>query len=402
MRAVDRIIIESGSYWSYYQWFLLGIYRLSDEFGYKVEARVPLSEWGYFHVPGKSRVSRVGLGVVSGKLGKPLDFCCYGKVEYTDGTSKRFALDMQDSPYMFSLRGLGSVDAYFKMQCPIDLDAEAYRLAPGVEIPWSATEHADGSPDPRDGHGPRGLIDLGPFRSRIHPIMIGPRRLAGSCTRGGLEAGYENYLSSRGSGKKGTLMCYFGDSEGPVPSSETDFGRFDVNSESQIVSFYAGKIEHPNVKRAKVADIIGSLGEGYDSRVIRRGNSDSGRSGKDRSLVVPLEDFCRHIAGFSYNFNVSGYRKSIPNRFIESFMVDTAIMTDELSIRWYLPFDDEVRETVEMGYLRDCDVDWAQVERDIRGLRPEADLAARVRDAYERKWSPEAVARYMLDVLDQS
>ena len=99
---------------------------------------------------------------------------------------------------------------------------------------------------------------------------------------------------------------------------------------------------------------------------------------------------------------MSGYRKSIPNRFIESFIVDTAIMTDELSIRWYLPFDDEVRETVEMGYLRDCDVDWAQVERDIRGLRPEADLAARVRDAYERKWSPEAVARYMLDVLDQS
>lgn len=402
MKRINRIVIEDGGNWTYYQWFLLGLYRLSDEFGYKVEARVPASEWGYFHLSARTRVARVGLRTISNAFGKPLDFCCYMRVEYADGSIKRLALDMQDSPYMFSLRGLRTVDAYFKMQCPVDLDANAYELAPGIEIPWSTTEHADGSADPHDGNGPRGLIDLGPYRSRIYPIMIGPRRLAGSCTRGDLEAGYQNYLASRGRDKQGVIMCYFGNSEGPVPSAVPDPGQLDVNSESQIMALYNGRIEHPNVKRAKVANIIGALGEGYDARVIHRGNSDSGRSGIVQGLAIPLEDFCRHISQFSYNFNVSGYRKSIPNRFIESFIVDTAIMTDKLSIRWYLPFEDEVVQTAEMGYLLDDCVDWPRVERDIRELSPTPDLAEKVRDSFERKWSPDAVAHYMLDVLDQS
>lgn len=56
------------------------------------------------------------------------------------------------------------------------------------------------------------------------------------------------------------------------------------------------------------------------------------------------------------NLNISGYRMSVPNCFIESFMVGTAIMTDELFVKWYKPFDKEVFETIGMSYLLGCPV----------------------------------------------
>lgn len=53
-----------------------------------------------------------------------------------------------------------------------------------------------------------------------------------------------------------------------------------------------------------------------------------------KNLQIPLRDFCAHIAKFEYNVNVSGYRMSIPSRFIESMMVGTAIITDRLKVNW--------------------------------------------------------------------
>ena len=98
---------------------------------------------------------------------------------------------------------------------------------------------------------------------------------------------------------------------------------------------------------------------------------------------------------FQYNLNISGYGMSIPNRFIESFLVGTAIVTDRLSLKWYRPFGPEVVETVPMGYLPMGKVDWTQFERDIKNL-PDIDKGA-VLKAFNEKWHPRKVAEYIID-----
>ena len=81
-------------------------------------------------------------------------------------------------------------------------------------------------------------------------------------------------------------------------------------------------------------------------------------------------------------------------------MVGTAIITDKCSVRWYLPFDTcEVLETERMGYEMDADVDWSRVLRDLQDV-PIADPAA-IRAAFERKWRPDVVARYIVDTVGE-
>lgn len=95
--------------------------------------------------------------------------------------------------------------------------------------------------------------------------------------------------------------------------------------------------------------------------------------------------------------NVSGYRMSIPNRFIESFMVGTGIVTDKLAVKWYKPFNEEVYETVPMGYLPMNQVDWRKFEFDMNHL-PSLD-SKKVVEAFEDKWSPMVVAQYIIDTV---
>ena len=88
---------------------------------------------------------------------------------------------------------------------------------------------------------------------------------------------------------------------------------------------------------------------------------------------------------------------SIPNRFMESFIVGTAIVTDKLAVKWYLPFDEEVVELEEMGYLPKDSVNWNKVTEQIKAL-PDISKES-VNKRYEEKWAPIPVARYMIKTI---
>ena len=136
-----------------------------------------------------------------------------------------------------------------------------------------------------------------------------------------------------------------------------------------------------------------------DARVISNMNSD-GEQIKNTDLIIPLTEFCEHISNFNYNMNVSGYRMSIPNRFIESFMVGTAIITDKLHVRWYKPFESEVYETVEMGYLPMEKVNWQQFMKDIHSIsyiNPQ-----QIINKFDEKWAPNVVASYIIESIKAS
>lgn len=389
----QKVVITGGYRWDYYMWFLLGFYMLQERGEIDVEFRTPFFS-RMMAGPNTRFTSRVW-NHFRWKLERDTHNMT-GLVEYPDGKKKAFTIDSSDAPYMFSGRLLRDVDAYFKMQCPISLEGDAFPLSPGVEIPWIDSEHVDPSIVEQNARGERKRVDIHPYIGKIHPLMVGPRRLSHGIDKRSLLAGYNNYIESRKVQKEKKVMCYFGNALGPRPEN-VDVP--DYLWEGDVLGYFGNKVSHPNEKRAVAAEHI-SRGNGNDARVISDAHADSGE-GVREDLVIPLERFCEHVSQFQYNFNVSGYCKSIPNRFIESFLVGTGILTDRLSVRWYRPFDPcEVIETVEMGYLPMDQVDWKGFERDLDSLPPSN--PGKILNCFEEKWEPSKVARYILDTVDRS
>lgn len=391
MNKIKLVITRMPRRWSYFQFFLLGFYELEKlneiELEFKCDwfARISTA------IPHINFLERILLSI-NVRLNK--DF--YNLEGYIEKESKKyyFCIDSADAPFLFDKETLEKVDVYFKMQCPNEFNEAGFRLTDEVIIPWC--DHKKfAQVDKCQERRPH--VDISKYVHKIKPCIVGFRCLGLSNSFICLKEGYENYKKNRSNIKSQKLMCYFGNAKGPIPTENVKCPDWDA--ERDIMGFYANKLEHPNVKRAKIADIIRARGKGYDARVISEGNADTSAE-KNKNLIVPLKDFCNFVSNFEYNTNLSGYRMSIPNRFIESFVVGTAILTDKLAVKWYLPFDEEVQETIEMGYLPDEFVDYVQVEKDIDNL-PKVSKE-KIIQLYEEKWSPIVVAKYIINTCLKS
>ncbi len=390
-----EIVITQLPRWSYFMYFLLGFYELQKNKELKVKFRCKNI---FLNINSKvsNKVMSKAVRKIYYKTEGELDrlYSMKGYIVLDNGIKRKFVIDSADAPFLFDSEDLKECDIYFKMQCPKDLDTKGFELAPDVIIPWSDHKKDE------NGKARKLCENFEENKYKIRPLMVGTRRLADGISYSLLKKGWDNYINSRKVKKDKNLMCYFGDSKGPIPV-KVDKKDLDVDEECELLGYYGDKIQHPNEKRAKVADMIENLEpkDLYDARIIHRGNSDTERIGKREDLVVPLEDFCNYVAQFKYNMNVSGYRKSIPNRFIDSFISGTAIVTDKLYLKWYKPFGKEVFETVQMAYLKDEDVDWRKFKEDIENL-PEVDKNE-VLEAFEEKWSPISVCKYMIEELSK-
>lgn len=392
MLKVPKIVITSLGQWSYFEWFILGFQQLDEKGEISFKFKLP------FHLYLLTVFQNVFLLKVLAKCLRK--FCkssfsynLDGYIEYCkDGRSVRrgFTVDCADSPFSYDCQRLRDAVIYFKMQCPKDLESEKFKISKLVDIPWVDHNRHSRSSD---------IVNFQQVfkqnKYKIRPLMIGPRELAPGLNYQLLSNSYKEMLKSRRVEKVKRFMCYFGSSKGPIPL-KTNKEMPDFNSESEILGRYDTLIEHPNEKRAIVCSILKRY-DGSDARVIRDGNSDTSLD-KLNDKPIPLSEFPSHVANFEYNFNVSGYRLSIPNRFIDSFMMGTSVVTDQLSVRWYLPFsENEVIETIPMGYERLIDVNFCEFERIVDNLprsKPE-----KITEEYEKKWKPESVARYMVKVI---
>lgn len=389
-----KVVITKANRWTYFYWFLLGFYELEKEGKIKLKYELSFENW----LSSNRYTRKIGRTL---NLFKEDSYDLRGYILYPNNTKKLFCIDSADSPYLFNSDDLDKVDCYFKMQCPKDLNKDYFELTKEIHIPWLDHNHKNElhNYETVGIRGERALCNN--FEEncyKIKPLMIGPRRLGTGISYRALKKGYDNYLSSRNDIKTKKVMCYFGNSMGPEP--EKNVSTIDYDWEKDIVGYYKNKISHPNEKRAKVSEIINALGKGYDGRIITEGNSDAGLK-ENKNLVVPINDFCAYIAQFEYNFNVSGYRLSIPNRFIESFMVGTGIITDKLSVKWYLPFDkEEVLETEEMGYKKIDDINWDKVKKYIEKI-PDSN-PSKIIKCFEEKWAPKKVAEYILNEIKKS
>lgn len=376
--------------WRPFQIFILGLYELEHLGEIKLKFRC---DWFF-------RISTIlpdlpHLGGIMHQLALLFledTYIMEGYVEQ-NGIRHAFCIDCADSPSGYDGELLNKVKVYFKMQCPKEIDVEkGFRLTDDVYTPYYDYRHKNEKLKVKQ-FGERLPLHIDKTNiNKIKPCVDGFRRLADGNSYIALRNGWENY-------RKGALkqackkaMCYYGNAFGSAPIVFNTF--IDWNSERNTQGHFP-QLNHPNEKRAQVAKIMQSLGADYDARLINSGTMEKPQI--DSTQIIPIDQFCAHISNFQYNYNVSGIRLSIPNRFMESFIVGTAIITDKLAVKWYLPFNQEVVETIEMGYLPLNQIDWNKVKEDLVNL-PNISKE-NVLEQYERKWAPTPVARYLVTTV---
>ncbi|MDR1339831.1 MAG: hypothetical protein LBK58_07260 [Prevotellaceae bacterium] len=377
---MTKIVITKIPNWSYHQWFLLGLYMLEEE--KKIKLR--------FKVNFQTRMSLI----TNNKYILYLVKMWQWKVQswraplegyaLINGRKKYFCIDRYDDPNVFSSVLLSKVDIYFKMQCPVSFDPEGFDLTDEVKLKWIGIIYRKRKCALNFQVESKPCDNLFENLHKIKPFMIGPRRLTYGNRYKPLKAAYREYLNSSRIEKSKKLMAYFGSDESPKEMSPL----YNITDCNEGV---LRKITHPNLKRGIAVSIIRKMGDRYDGRLI----TENGTTYPE--LIIPLPKFCDHIAQFEYNLNISGHILSIPNRFVESFMAGTAILTDKLHVKWYQPFGEEVRETVEMGYYPNEKVDWKKFEKDLSDL-PKVNRE-KILESFHDKWSPGAAAKYILTTL---
>lgn len=369
---------------SYFQWFIYGLYKLEDEGYIKLKFRISIIDRICLLIFNNKWISGSTRRLLQ-KFRKVPRFNLRGEI-HDNKIHKSFVIDSKDSPYVFTIKDLENCNVYFKNQCPIDISENGFEISNGIFIPWQDVNF--GYNPPPFSYIKRIVSDKIIFnKNKIFPGMVGPRRMGWSCKRKSLHKEYLSKFPTINKGeKRKKLTAYFGNTT--FPKYIVKDGKYDLDWEAYLTAFLEGHT-HPNQKREKAVKILNNMGSEYDGRIINDEN------GHHSDLIIPLNKFSNYLSEFQYNLNISGFRTSIPNRFIESFMSGTAIVTDKLNVKWFLPFDGEVIETIRMGYEKDIDVDWERFKTDISNL-PLTDSNV-IKKKFFSKWAPEIFAKYVIN-----
>lgn len=373
----------------YFEWFLLGFYEL--ERAGKIRLKINV-DW--VRTIAKYTSSRYIDGTLKRLFRKYEPAYCVATLHYL-GKKFKFCIDCWDEPTNYDATLLEEAVCYFKIQCPSEIQNEGFQLTDRMKAPYCfVTGYIE------NGRGSDFDVELVPLdkmgvlRSKVRPLMVGPRLLSWGISYKALHKAYQQYCRDSQNEVSQKLMCYFGYGKGANARMIDGTPRYTRNKYCE----WAPDHTSPNEKRAVAYELLREMGPAYDARLISDGNP--GDPPTRPEMIVPLDEFCKFISNFEYNLNISGNLMSIPNRFIESFMVGTAIMTDKLAVKWYKPFGCEVVETVPMGYLPIDEVDWEQFKKDITNL-PSVNKKDILHE-FDTKWRPDVVAQYMIDEILKS
>ena len=303
-----------------------------------------------------------------------------------NGKSCTFAYDVTDSPFTYALAHLEMVDVYFKTQCPISFEPEGYPLSSEIRVPYHP--------------------DVLLFQDKIRPAMsTGPITSTLNLKRNlsVLELN-KSYLSEE---KTTRIFASFGGDRGPKPWKRDDFKTTPHNymNERSILARYP-EIQHPNEKRAHVVKILRSMhSDSIDARIWNTGDASI------QGDAFEWSDYLRAVGKSVWNINVSGFRRSLPFRFLDSFQVGCGIATDTIGTRWHEPFDHEIEvvEFGDLGYETAEKTNWKAIQSRLMEIYDSADLdhakALEIRELFDQKWHPRRLGEYFvrtcLEQLDQ-
>jgi hypothetical protein len=366
----------------YFEWLYTGLQQL-HELG-KIELLHEGSSWDKFlrshpRVYGKLNQYFPELC----KLLFPVDhFSMFGRVE-SGSNEMRFTYDVTDSPFTYSLAHLELSDCYFKTQCPISIEQEGYPLSSSVRIPYHPEVVA--------------------MKEKIVPAMsTGPITSTFDLKRN-LRLLDEN-KSIASTEKRLKIFASFGGDRGPAPWSPKDLppAPHNYHNERSIVSLQGQAIHHPNEKRAEVVRLLRKWNANdVDARIW---------SSKDPEIqgdALDWPDYLKTVSESVFNVNLSGFRRSLPFRFLDSFQVGCGILTDTIGTKWYAPFEEglEVVEYGEAGYEAETALDWKSIDNKLKavyeGIELSKNRGPEIQSLFEKKWHPIRLAEYFLDTCLQ-
>ncbi len=371
MGSAVRVILEDIHFplMEYYDWLATGLWMLQDDGQIEAEVRTTRTTLPFQTHRKSFAAFRKVLPGVAAALARGTSSLITGRVE-AGGKSVSFVFDIGDSPYAFQTDLLLEKDLYFKAQCPASFDPRGFPIARDAWFPYHP--------------------DVITYQDRIRPAMLG-RPLSRTLNKRQNAQILQRWRDRAKGSKDLNLFAFFG-------SDKIDW----VGGPERIVlERFADRTAHPNPKRGLLVEGLRQrypAGQGVDARIL---NTDSAAR---RGPKLGDDDYPAVVGRAWHNINISGFRRSLPFRFIDSFLVGASVPSDEIALRWYAPFDmtNEVIDLGPMGYELDRSVDWPRVWTVFDGLMSEPpnrrdERRQHIVQRFETLWHPRAFARYVVD-----
>lgn len=364
---------------AYYDWLFTGLEILCEQG--KLQVRYEGHPWDKllrFHPRVMDAVRRISPSLMD--FVTPIDYVCLtGRVEKGDKVVT-FAMDVADAPFNYSMGLLETVDLYFKCQCPICFDPEGFLLNRHVRIPYHP--------------------DVFTFQHKIRAAMLGRPLGRSTNLRRNLRVLRQWEAAAANAPKDIRLFASFASDHGIAPRTARSPlpAPHNYESETALLSRWGNQVHHPNLKRERIVQMLRSMGKSDVNARIWRSTNPAVKG----EMLSPAE-YIQMLGCSMIIVNVSGFRRSVPFRFMDAFLTGGAVATDTLAIRWYREFEKgtEIFEIGDLGYEREEDVDWNGVKQRLQELYEWAgrfkDNARAVRNLYQKKWAPEVFASYVVE-----
>lgn len=377
MKPSIEIMFVPPRYQGYFDWLLTGLGILEQQGTLQLTVQQPLWQKALrLRFWGKAPWPRL-IPKLYDQL-SPMDYLCLiGRLRVRDRIMN-FAVDVADSPFAFALGLLETADLYFKCQCPTRFDPSGFPLNTQVRVPYHP--------------------DVFTFGHKVRPAMLG-RPLAYSTNLTRNLRVLRKWETEAGCQKTTRIFASFASDQGPKSyTPESAFSPpHDYEFESTLLARWGDAVHHPNRKRGRIVAMLRSLNKPDISAFLFRSSNPEivGRRLSDHQYRLSLQQAC-------VNLNISGFKRSLPFRFMDTFLSGGMVATDTLAVRWYAPFETglEVTEIGDLGYEPEEKVNWPDVKARLLHIYEKqegcAANAKAIRDAYRKKWAPAAFASHFL------
>ena len=124
---------------SYYLWLLYGLYELNEQGKIILSFQKMKLEDRLIHKSQRFREKSQRIRQFFNLQEEPIysytSYNLQGFIIYNDKKIK-FCYDIADSPFLFDIKLLHSVDYYFKAQCPKEISSDGFPLTSSIHIPY--------------------------------------------------------------------------------------------------------------------------------------------------------------------------------------------------------------------------------------------------------------------------
>jgi hypothetical protein len=291
----------------------------------------------------------------------------------SDGHStKKFAINILDTPWSFDTNYLENVDSYFKCQYPSDLKKGYFQITQfeKIQIPELVLYNS----------------------SKIKPLMLGRplSRILDFSKNQKILKTYE--IKRKVLPREHKILIYFGMANDNEPVPNTHHPHF----KRAMIAEWANR----NISGAKIIFNLSQQQEFLDKL------SPSVKSLEDNSKITD-EMYLNLVQSSISTLNITGLRGSVPFRVIDSFLSGMVLISDTMHVDWYEPLIPG-KDFLSIGNLGYEKLENIAFEDSCKQLKDYVenieDFFVETADFRESKfndyYSPEAVAKHILNEND--